>query len=111
MSARPSIRNLDEYADFMTKQLRTLRHFERCLFAVWCADHLLDSHRDLFAESLSKSALHTLREIVKELWETLLRGVVPDKDQLNALDMDFMALDSRWSGPVNDRHPIPNIIQ
>ena len=105
------IHDLEDYTNFMEKQLRTLRHFERCLFAMWCVDHLLATHADLLAENLPKSDLQTIRQIVNELWETLLEGVIPDKDQLNALDMDFMEADARWGDPASDVHPVATIIQ
>lgn len=105
------ILDLNDYATFMTKQLRTLRHFERCLFAMWCANHLLGSYADILAENLSKLDLQTLRRIVKDLWGTLLRGVIPDKDQLNALDMDFMEIDAGWADSTSEIHPIATIVQ
>ena len=105
------IHDLEDYTNFMEKQLRTLRHFERCLFAMWCVDHLLATYADLLAENLPKSDLQTIQQIMNELWETLLGGVIPDKDQLNALDMDFMEADARWGDPASDVHPVATIIQ
>src|SRR5690606_23028977 len=45
------------------------------------------------------------------LWETLLGGVLPDKDQLNALDMEYMAIDTGWGDLTRDIHPIATIVQ
>ncbi|MCA9028981.1 MAG: hypothetical protein KDA86_27515, partial [Planctomycetaceae bacterium] len=103
--------DLDDYAAFMEKQLRTLRHFERCLFAMRCADHLLAVYSDLLAESLSKPDVRTIRRIVKELWASLLSGVIPDSEELNALDMDFMGIDVGWADPASDVHPVASIVQ
>jgi len=105
------IHDLNDYTTFMEKQLRTLRHFERCLFAIWCVDHLLATYADLLAENLAKPDLRTIRRIVKELWTSLLSGVIPDSKELNALDRDFMETDARWSDPASDVHPVATIIQ
>ena len=108
---KQSINNMDDYSEFMTKQLRTLRHFDRCLFAVWCADRLLASHADLLAGNLSKSDLRTLQGVVNDLWDSLLEGVIPEKDQLNALDMDFMEIDDGWATPMSGIHPVATIVK
>lgn len=103
--------DFDEYSEFMAKQLCTLRHFESCLFSVWCADRLLTSHADLLEECLSEQDHRTLQEIVNDLWDALLGGVIPEKDQLNALDMDFMEIDDGWDAPMSEIHPIVSIVQ
>lgn len=108
---KKSINNMDDYSEFMTMQLRTLRHFERCLFSVWCADRLLTSHADLLAGNLSKQDLRTLQEIVNEIWDALLGGMIPEKDQLNALDMDFMGNSDGWDAPMREIHPIASIVK
>lgn len=105
------IHDFDDYSEFITRQLRNLRHFERCLFSVWCADRLLTSHADLLSVNMPNSDLRILQEIVNELWDTLLGGVIPEKDQLNALDMDFMAIDDGWADPTKDIHPVVPIVQ
>ncbi|QDT24434.1 DUF416 family protein [Gimesia chilikensis] len=108
---KKQIHDFDDYSEFITKQLRTLRHFERCLFSVWCADHLLTLHADLLAENLSKSDLRILQDILNELWDALLSGIIPEKDQLNALEMDFMAIDDGWDTPMEGIHPVVSIVQ
>lgn len=102
---------MDDYSEFITKQLRTIRHFERCLFAVWCADRLLTTLADLLKEILSESDLRILQDVLNELWDTLLDGVIPEKDQLNALEMDFMAIDDGWDAPMKDIHPVVSIVK
>lgn len=102
---------MDDYSKFITKQLRTIRHFERCLFAVWCADRLLTTLADLLKEILSESDLRILQDVLNELWDTLLDGVIPEKDQLNALEMDFMAIDDGWDALMSEIHPIVSIVQ
>lgn len=103
--------NFDDYSEFMTKQLRLLRHFERCLFSVWCADRLLTSYADLLEENLSEQDLRILQDILNELWDILLDGVIPEKDQLNALEMDFMEIDDGWDALMSEIHPIVSIVQ
>ena len=105
------IHNFDDYSEFIAKQLRTLRHFERCLFAVWCADHLLTSHADLLTENMSEQDLRILQDVLNDLWDVLLDGVIPEKDQLNALDMNFMEIDDGWNAPMSEIHPIVSIVQ
>lgn len=106
-----SINNMDDYAELMAKHLRTLRHFERCLFSVWCAEHLLTSHTDLLTENLSEQDLRVSQVIVNELWDTLLGGLIPEKNQLNALDMEFMRNNDEWSAPMKDIHSIVSIVK
>lgn len=108
---KKSIKNIDEYSEFITKQLRSLRHFERCLFAVWCADHLLITHADLLTAYISESDLRTLQDVVNELWDALLEGLIPEKDQLNALEMDYMEIDDGWDALMSEIHPIVSIVQ
>jgi hypothetical protein len=74
----------------MEKRLRSLRHFERCIFSAWCAEHLLESHAPLIEENLSKAHLRILREILGVIWEFLLDGSIPKADVLNELDDQFM---------------------
>ena len=105
------INDMDDHYEFMTKQLRSLRHFERCLFAVWCADRLFTSHADHLAGNLSKPDLRTLQGVLDDIWDSLLEGVIPEKDQLNALDMDFMEVDDGWTDPMRDIDPIVSIVQ
>lgn len=105
------ITNMDDYSEFMMKQLRTLRHFERCLFSVWCADRLLTSHADLLSVNLSEPELRTLQEIVNEIWDSLLGGMIPEKDQLNALDMEFMGNNDEWTDPIREIHPAVSIVK
>ncbi|WP_291174413.1 DUF416 family protein [Gimesia sp.] len=105
------ITNMDDYAELMAKHLRTLRHFERCLFSVWCADHLLTSHAEHLEENMSELDLRTLQEIVNDLWDSLLGGVIPETDQLNALDMEFMGNNDEWSAPMKDIHPAVSIVK
>lgn len=95
----------------MTKQLRTLRHFERCLFSVWCADRLLTTLADLLKENLSESNLRILQDVVNVLWDALWEGVIPEKDQLNALEMDFMEIDDGWDALMSEIHPVVSIVQ
>jgi hypothetical protein len=102
---------MDDYSEFITKQLRTIRHFERCLFSVWCADRLLTSHTVLLAAILSESDLQTLQDVLNDLWDALLSGVIPEKDQLNALEMDFMKINDGWDAFMEDIHPIVSIVQ
>ncbi|QDU05932.1 hypothetical protein V6x_56760 [Gimesia chilikensis] len=103
--------DFNDYSEFMTKQLQKLRHFERCLFSAWCADRLLTSHTVLLAASLSEQDLRILQDVLNELWDALLSGVIPEKDQLNALDMDFMGIDDGWNDPMEDIHPAISIVQ
>lgn len=105
------VKNMDDYSEFITKQLRTVRHFERCLFSVWCADRLLTSYADLLEEILSEQDLRISQDVLNELWDTLLEGVIPEKDQLNALEMDFMKLDDEWDAPMRDIHPVVSIVK
>lgn len=105
------IHDFDDYSEFMAKQLRTLSHFERCLFTVWCADRLLTSNANLLAENLSKQDLRILQEIVNDFWDSLLGGVIPERDQLNALDMNFMEIDDGWDDPMRDIYPIVSIVK
>ncbi|HCO23452.1 MAG TPA: hypothetical protein DIT97_10480 [Gimesia maris] len=105
------INDMDDHYEFMTKQLRILRHFERCLFAVWCADRLLISHADRLIKNLSQSDLRILQDILNDIWDSLLNGMIPEKDQLNVLDMDFMEVDDGWSDPMRDIDPIISIVQ
>lgn len=105
------INNMDDYFEFLSNQLRNLRHFERCLFSVWCVDRLLTSHADLLEENLSQSDLRTLQDVLNDLWDSLLGGVIPEKDQLNALEMDFMEIDDGWADPMRDIDPIVSIMQ
>lgn len=102
---------MDDYFEFMTKQLRTLRHFERCLFAVWCVDRLLTTHADHLARNLSKPDLRALQDVLNDIWDSLLEGVIPEKDQLNALDMDFIEVDDGWTDLMRDIDPIVSIVQ
>ena len=102
---------MDDYSEFMTKQLRTLRHFERCLFAVWCAERLLTLHAELLEENLPEQDLRTLQDVLNELWDALLEGLITEKDQLNALEMDFMEIDDGWDAPMSEVHPIVSIVQ
>ena len=102
---------MDDYSEFLTKQLRTLRHFERCLFSVWCADRLLTSHVDLISENMSKSDLHTIQDVLNDLWDALFEGLIPEKDHLNALDMDYLEIDDGWDAPMEDIHPVISIVQ
>lgn len=102
---------MDDYSEFMMKQLRTLRHFERCLFSVWCANRLLTTHAELLEENLPEQDLRKMQDVVNELWDSLLGGVIPEKDQLNALDMDFMEIDDGWDAPMSDIHPVVSIVQ
>ena len=37
--------------------------------------------------------------------------MIPEKDQLNALDMDFMEVDDGWTDPMRDIDPIISIVQ
>lgn len=108
---KKQIHEYDDYSEFMTKQLRTLRHFERCLFSVWCADRLLTSHADLLSVNMPSSDLRILQEIVNELWDSLLGGIIPEKDQLNALDMEFMANNDEWTAPMREIHSIVSIVK
>ena len=111
MLMKKQIHDFDDYSEFMTKQLRSLRHFERCLFSVWCADRLLASHADLLEENLSEQDLRTSQVIVNDLWDSLLGDMIPEKDQLNALDMDFMGNSDEWSAPMREIHPIASIVK
>jgi len=108
---KKTVKNMDDNSEFMTKQLRTLRHFERCLFSVWCADRLLASNSDLLAENLSESDQRTLQNVLNEMWDSLLSGIIPEKDQLNALEMDFMGIDDGLDALMEDIHPIVSIVQ
>ena len=108
---KKQIHDFDDYSAFMVKQLRTLRHFERCLFSVWCVDRLLTSHADLLDENLSEQDLRTSQEVVNELWDTLLGSIIPKIDQLNALDMDFMEIDDGWDALMSEIHPIVFIVK
>ncbi len=105
------INDMDDYFEFMTKQLRTLRHFERCLFTIWCADHLLTSHADHLAGNMSQPDLLILRDVLNDLWDSLLEGEIPENDELNALDMDFIEVDDGWTDPMRDIAPIVSIVQ
>ncbi|QGQ22368.1 DUF416 family protein [Gimesia benthica] len=105
------VKNMDDYSEFMTKQLRPLRHFERCLFSVWCADRLLTSYADLLEENLLEQDLRILQDVLNELWDALLSGVIPKKDHLNALEMDFMTIDDGLDALMEDIHPIVSIVQ
>ncbi len=100
------IHDFDDYSEFMAKQLRTLRHFERCLFCVWCAERVLALHADLLSGSLSESDLRTLQDVLNEMWDSLLNGIISEKDQLNALDMEFMGNSDGWDAPMRENHPI-----
>ena len=108
---KKQIQDFDDYSELMTKQLRSLRHFERCLFSVWCADRLLTSHTDLLSINMPNSDLRILRDVLNELWDALLGGVIPEKDQLNALDMDYLEIDDGWTDPMKDIHPAVPIVQ
>lgn len=102
---------MDDYSEFLTKQLRTLRHFERCLFCVWCAGSLLTSHADLLTANMSESDLRIIQDVLNDLWDALLEGVIPEKDQLNALDMDYLEIDEGWDAPMEDIHPVASVVQ
>ncbi|QDT19871.1 DUF416 family protein [Gimesia chilikensis] len=105
------INDMGDHYEFMTKQLRSLRHFERCLFAVWCADRLLISHADHLIKKFSQSDLQTLQGVLDDIWDSLFNGMIPEKDQLNALDMDFMEVDDGWTDPMREIDPIRSIVQ
>lgn len=85
-----SINSFDDYVTHLTKKLRSLRHFERCLFSAWCAEHLLTTHAGLIEQSLSASDLQVFRNILDEIWDVLLGGSIPESKMLNALDGAFM---------------------
>tara|TARA_R110002111_G_scaffold18931_1_gene46153 strand:+ start:1878 stop:2447 length:570 start_codon:yes stop_codon:yes gene_type:complete len=108
---KKQICDFDDYSEFLMKQLRTLRHFERCLFSVWCVDRLLTSHADLLEEYLSEQDHRTLQEIVNDLWDALLEGGIPEKDQLNALDIEFIEIDDQWDASMKDIHPVVSIVK
>jgi len=60
---------------------------------------------------MSEQDLRTLQEIVNELWDSLLGGVIPEKDQLNALDMEFMGSNDEWSAPMKEIQPAVSIVK
>lgn len=85
-----TIITFDDYVSQLTNKLRSLRHFERCLFSAWCAEHLLTTHAELVEQSLSESALQVLRNVLDEIQDVLLTGSIPDTMLLNSLDGEFM---------------------
>jgi uncharacterized protein YjaG (DUF416 family) len=89
-----AITSFDDYAMHLTKKLRALRHFDRCIFSAWCAEHLLATRAELVESKFSASDLQALREILDVIWELLLDGSIPETDVLNQLDMQFMEIDA-----------------
>lgn len=88
-----NILSFDDYAVHMAKKVRLLRHFERCIFSAWCAEHLLGSCAPLVEESLSKADVRILRRVLDVIWGGLLDGSIPKTDVLNELDMQFMQIE------------------
>jgi len=90
-----SINSFDDYVTHLTKRLRSsLRHFERCIFSAWCAEHLLTTRAALVESEFSALDLQALREVLDVIWEILLDGSIPKTDVLNQLDMQFMEIEA-----------------
>lgn len=105
------VASFDDYVTCLTKKLRSLRHFERCVFSVWCAEHLLTKHEGLVGQSLSESDLQVLRTVLDEIWDVLLTGSIPDSKMLNALDSAFMEVEPDDPLAVIEMHPIVTGVQ
>ena len=106
-----SITSFDDYVEQLTRKLRSLRHFERCIFSVWCAEYLLKKHDELVKQDLSESVLKTLQEILDELWEDLLSGSIPNTAKLNYLDEILMGIGPEDPIPAIEVHPVVTMME
>lgn len=105
------ITSFDDYVSHLTKRLRLLRHFERCVFSAWCADHLLTTKAVLVETELSNSCACALREILDEIWVHLLSGSIPTTDVLNELDSQLMQIGPDDPVAAIEVHPIATEVQ
>lgn len=108
---KEAITSFDDYVSHLTKKLRSLRHFERCLFSAWCAEHLLTTNAALVETELSDSGARALREILDEVWEPLLTGSIPTTDILNELDRQLMQIGPDDPVAAIEVHPIATQVQ
>jgi len=101
-----AIFSIGDYSSHLTRKLRSIRHFERCLFSAWCADHLLATNAGLVRRELPGSDFQILREILDVIWEFLLDSSIPTVDVLNQLDNNFMQIDPEDPVVAIEGHPV-----
>lgn len=106
-----TIISFDDYVSQLTKKLRSRRHFERCVFSAWCAEHLLTTHAGLVEQSLSESYLQVLHNVLDEIWDALLTGSIPDTKMLNSLDGAFMEVGPDDPVAAIEVHPVVTSVQ
>lgn len=106
-----TVSSFPDYRSLLTKKLRSLRHFERCLFSAWCAEHLLTRHAALIETELSVARLEILRQILNSIWQHLLDGSIPSRGVLNDLDGKLMDIEPDDPGDVMEMHPIATAVR
>jgi hypothetical protein len=103
--------SLGDYQSLLTKKLRSLRHFERCLFAAWCAHYLLNSQEDQLGREISEPDSKRLQQILDGIWLHLLNGSIPSRNTLNDLDEQLLEIGSDDPVAAIESHPIRTAVQ
>jgi uncharacterized protein YjaG (DUF416 family) len=103
--------SFEDYVSLIKKKLRSLRHFERCLFSAWCAERLLITQAALVESEFSASDLRVLQEILDQIWEQLLAGSIPTTGILNDLENRLMQIGPDESVGAIEFHPVVTRVQ
>lgn len=106
-----AIITFDDYVAYLTKKLRSLRHFERCVFSACCAEHLLTTYSGRVESEFSASDLQALRGIIDQIWDHLLSGSIPTTDMLNELDNQLMQIGPDDPVAAIEVHPVVTSVQ
>lgn len=111
MQMAHTVSSFHDYRSLLTKKLRSLRHFERCLFSAWCAEHLLTRHAAVIEKELSVAHSEILRQILDAIWQHLLEASIPSRNVLNELDGKLMDIEPDDPGAAIEVHPIATSVR